>query len=135
MFRASRLAGAIGLAGLMISGCFSAAPEMELPASLRLAIGQRGAAGGLRVTFREVVSDSRCPLNANCIWAGEAVVGITLAARGRSGDFELALYDASRRVAAFGDYRVEFKALAPLPVAGQTTPRSDIRATFEVREE
>ena len=34
--------------------------------------------GGLKVTFDRVVSDSRCPIDAICVWAGEAVIALKL---------------------------------------------------------
>ncbi|MEH6406124.1 MAG: hypothetical protein V7767_02495 [Leeuwenhoekiella sp.] len=34
--------------------------------------------GEISLKFKEVVSDSRCPSDVNCIWAGEAVVRVEL---------------------------------------------------------
>ena len=43
-----------------------------------LALGQTATLDGLTVTFSDVVTDSRCPTNAECVWAGEAVVTVAL---------------------------------------------------------
>ena len=37
-------------------------------------LGEATRVGTLVVTPRSVVEDSRCPINARCIWAGRAVV-------------------------------------------------------------
>jgi hypothetical protein len=38
-------------------------------------------AGGLRVAFTSLISDSRCPRGVTCIQAGEAVVALTCSSR------------------------------------------------------
>jgi len=60
---------------LAISGCSEPAiDEVTLDTEFTLSVGQSvSVAGeGLQLTFVEVVSDSRCPSGATCIWAGEA---------------------------------------------------------------
>ena len=37
-------------------------------------LGEPTRVGSLVVTPRRVVEDSRCPINARCVWAGRAVV-------------------------------------------------------------
>ena len=39
--------------------------------------------GGVEVTFEKVISDSRCPKNTNCIWAGEAKVLLAVSRGGK----------------------------------------------------
>ena len=34
--------------------------------------------GDFAIKFKEVVTDSRCPSDANCIWAGEAIIKVEL---------------------------------------------------------
>lgn len=61
---------------LALAGC--ASQQAEISASLgqefNLALGQNASINGeqLKVSFIEVVSDSRCPTGATCIWEGEA---------------------------------------------------------------
>ena len=38
--------------------------------------------GGLRVRLARVVSDSRCPVDVNCVWAGNAEVLVEVGGRG-----------------------------------------------------
>ena len=39
-----------------------------------MALGQKVRVGDLAVTPLSVVEDSRCPINARCVWAGRLVV-------------------------------------------------------------
>ena len=48
--------------------------SFSLPQGSAAALGQRVAVGALVVTPQSVVEDSRCPINARCIWAGRLVV-------------------------------------------------------------
>ena len=40
----------------------------------KLPINKTATVSGVNIKFLSVVSDSRCPKNVNCIWAGEVVV-------------------------------------------------------------
>lgn len=59
-----------------LAGCAAPAarPSLPLPEDAdglsRAAIGQTAAVGGPKVTPIAVVEDSRCPMNARCVWAG-----------------------------------------------------------------
>ena len=61
---------------LVLSGCTR--PTGEIKANLgekfSLAIGQVASITGenLKIRFKEVIGDSRCPQGVQCIWAGEA---------------------------------------------------------------
>jgi hypothetical protein len=52
----------------------------ELPVIVDLAAGNRVSLVGQGVTLRfdSVVTDSRCPMGAFCIWAGQAILSFTL---------------------------------------------------------
>jgi len=40
------------------------------------------AGEGLRVTYVRLVADSRCPLDVECIWAGNATIAVSIAHEG-----------------------------------------------------
>lgn len=44
------------------------------PSGSAVALGQKVQVGELTVTPTAVVEDSRCPINARCVWAGRLVV-------------------------------------------------------------
>jgi hypothetical protein len=79
------------LLGALISfaGCAATAParapvevgqEFTLARGESVAIGQQGAS----VAFKDVIEDSRCPMNARCIWEGNARIAVELS-RSRAG--------------------------------------------------
>ena len=61
---------------VLLSGCARQPGEIKavLGEEITLAIGQDASIAGeqFEVRFIEVISDSRCPKGATCIWAGEA---------------------------------------------------------------
>ncbi len=64
------------------------------------------------------VNDSRCPANADCIWAGEVNVGLETVNEGEphAGEFSLTLGDdAAKAVRDLGDYRLTLLAVSPYP--------------------
>lgn len=49
------------------------------------AFGQVATVGGLRVRPVRVVEDSRCPINARCVWAGRMILHVEVEGRGNRG--------------------------------------------------
>lgn len=89
---------------------------------------------GLRVGFRGVLADSRCPAGVQCVWAGDAEVEVELSSV--SGKETVTLHTTlTPRSASHGGLVVRLDALAPQPVAGETIPRAAYRATFTVTRE
>jgi hypothetical protein len=54
-------------------------------------LGERTRAGPLLVRPDKVVEDSRCPMNARCVWAGRVVVRTTVWESGRASSRDLTL--------------------------------------------
>jgi len=100
-----------------------------------LAVGATVTVAGadLVLRFVQVQEDSRCPLDAQCVAAGDATV--RLAARedgGRELPMDLHVYGEAREV-RFGIYWIRLQDLAPLPRAGQPVPPRDYVVTLRVR--
>ena len=70
----------------LLAGCASDRP-VEGPARL----GQIAAVGGPRVRADRVIEDTRCPVDARCVWAGRLIVRITVLGGGWSRQLDLAL--------------------------------------------
>lgn len=88
--------------------------------------------GGLKVTFDRVVSDSRCPLDAICVWAGEAVLALKLA-RGAEAPVERELRaDSASPEISHLEYRIKAIRIAPYPRSNQKTPSEEFVATLSV---
>lgn len=97
---------------------------------VKVGLGQTKTLTGtrLRVKFVEVLEDSRCPEDAECIWAGNAKLKITLSRNGkRSKTFEINTNGTDS--VEFEGYRIELKDLMPKPRAGSGDKKA-YRATF-----
>lgn len=78
-----RSAPALLLAALSLAACDSAAPSL-FPADAQsgevaLALGATASLDGLPLSFDEVLEDSRCPDDAECVWEGRARVELSVA--------------------------------------------------------
>src|SRR4030042_1814520 len=60
---------------LFLPGCATQPPEVQAPLDreFSLAVNQSASITGenLKIQFKEVVADSRCPTGAVCVWRGE----------------------------------------------------------------
>ncbi len=59
------------LATLALAAC---ATVPAAPLSPTAELGQAAAVGSLRVRPLHIVEDSRCPINARCVWAGRLIL-------------------------------------------------------------
>jgi hypothetical protein len=103
------------------------------PANIVIKVGSSTHASGAVVRFQRVVSDSRCPLNAACVWAGDAVAEFAVSGRGLDTRYEMQLNDAAKRTVNHRGIVIEFQSLEPLPVAGEKTDPSAYRARVDIR--
>lgn len=121
-------------AGAPTSPTGAPSPTIGFEQTVTLRPGERMSAGSdLALQFTGVSNDSRCPGDALCISAGEAVAVFeaTVAARGGV-RVELSTLELKRAIDV-GSYRVELRALDPYPFA--SLPRiepGDYRATVRV---
>lgn len=87
---------------------------------------------GLKVTFTELVEDSRCPEGVNCIWAGNGKIKVTLKrGRHKSVSFELNTMTEPKSFTYQG-YDITLVKLAPYPKAGVEIKKRDYVATLKV---
>jgi hypothetical protein len=122
---------AIPMTVLLAAACVGPSTEVPLDQDFELALGRTVAIAGTpyQVTFEAVPEDSRCPIDAVCVWAGNARVSLRLTAEGK--DSSIALNTGSEpRSATAGNLRLELRALAPSPRAATPTPPGDYRATL-----
>lgn len=68
--------------------------------------------------FDGVASDSRCPIDAICVWAGNGEVKISVTEQRRKNNFTLNTLLEPRKF-TFDDFTVELKTLNPLPRSGR----------------
>ncbi|MBI1938016.1 MAG: hypothetical protein HYS25_07805 [Ignavibacteriales bacterium] len=68
----------------------------------------------ITIKFDGVASDSRCPEDAICVWAGNGEVNLTLTSGGKS-EKKIINTTLEPRSISYGDYLIEIKALYPYP--------------------
>lgn len=100
-----------------------------LPEGSSVALMQPVQVGEIVVTPREVVEDSRCPINARCAWAGRLIVRTRIDGAGWRETADITLGET------FGthDFIVALTSAEPGLVAGQETPPDAYRFTYELR--
>jgi len=104
--------------------------------SVSVAVGERVAVGatGVTIEFRAVTEESRCPLNAVCVWEGNGQVELTLASGyGATRDATLNTSLEPRRV-DFAGLRIILSGLAPHPT-GEPIDPADYVATFRIERD
>lgn len=72
------------------------------------------AKSGLKIAFLEVVEDSRCPEDVQCIWAGNAKIKVRVTEKGRSRVLELNSMLPNEN-AEYCAYRFKLSGLLPKP--------------------
>lgn len=86
----------------------------------------------LRIRFDTVRSDSRCPMDAMCVRAGEAVIALTL---GRSGELPVGREldtTAARSSTTFLNFTITLSSLQPYPRSDRQIQPGDYLGTFVV---
>ncbi len=94
---------------------------------------------GVTVRFDKTVEDSRCPIDAECVWAGRAVVEVTFTQGGTSETKSLATGEYSgtaySNTATFGNFTVELLHVLPAPKASHPIAQDEYQLELVVRKE
>lgn len=102
-------------------------PETASPDGIvRAAIGQRVYVDGPNVTPLAVIEDSRCPMNARCIWAGRTRLSVRIELGSRSEIREI----GSDKPIPVADGQLSLVEIQPDAVAGQPVDASAYRFGF-----
>ena len=131
------LAGVALLGGHRVAAAQTARVGREFELKVGRAVTLDG--GGLRVRLARVESDSRCPVEVNCVWAGNAEVVFEVGGRGRSGGTTLRLNtNASPErpgEVRHGRYTLKLVGLAPQPRGNRKIAAGRYAATLLVSKE
>ena len=87
---------------------------------------------GLRMRFDSVRSDSRCPMDALCVWVGDAVVALSLSQSGDQAELELHT-ERGQSETSYAAYSIRLDGLQPYPRSDRRIAPEDYIATFTVR--
>lgn len=91
------------------------------------------AKGGIKLKFIELVDDSRCPTDTNCIWAGNAKIKVRVTRNGRTKVLELNS-NLEPRASTFAGYRFRLVGLTPEPRSNIRIDRNGYVAVIEVKK-
>lgn len=104
-------------------------PPVATTGDVVLGVGQKGSVGDLSIAVNSFVSDSRCPVDVQCIWAGEFKVNVTLASGAGSETRNMSSAEAPY---SFGGYRVSIASAFPAPKSTTKITEDEYRITFHV---
>ena len=123
------------IGALAAAGCFNSrtGPDAVVGKPFDLKAGAVSALpDGTRLRFERVRSDSRCPMDVMCVWAGDATIAVTLIpAKGSTESREIHTQPAGSQI-SYANYTITLTALAPQPRSNQEIPASGYIATFVV---
>lgn len=98
---------------LSLSACATVPPGTD--GITRLAIGQTGSVDGPKLTPLAVLEDSRCPINARCVWAGQVRLRIRVTLGSGSREHEI----VTGTPLQIADGQLELVEVQPGRMAGQ----------------
>lgn len=73
-------------------------------------VGQSVLINGVRVTLNKIVSDSRCPKEVDCVWAGNVVAEVTLQS---NTDKETIQINSDKAPILFDSYKISIANVSP----------------------
>ncbi|NIJ37016.1 hypothetical protein FHR22_001700 [Sphingopyxis panaciterrae] len=122
-----RLAAAALIATLALSACAATGQQTPLPDAGNVALGQRAYADGPIIQPVEVTEDSRCPMNARCVWAGRVKVKMLWwRPTGEKQPFEVTLGEAT----PLADGSITLESVRPDKRTDVTLKPEDYRFSF-----
>jgi hypothetical protein len=123
---------------LMVASCNqNSVRVVDIPANqeFTLKIGEQASVdnGSLFIQFTDVVEDSRCPMNARCIWAGNGKIALEIKKTNSDKVTRTLNTTLEPQSTEYNSYEIQFKLLAPAPVVGSEIRREDYRATLATK--
>ena len=106
----------------------------DLPTDLTLSVGESRTVGTASIQFDGVKSDSRCPGDVQCVWAGNAEIELTVGPTAGEGPAQRLLLNTGiepRSGTALG-LKVTVVELNPAPVS--TRPTKDYQVLLRLEQ-
>jgi hypothetical protein len=123
----TRLAAPVLTALLILSACATTRDPAPLPDASHVALGERAYADGPIVQPVAVLEDSRCPMNARCIWAGRVRVQMLwIRGNGEKQPFEVTLGEPT----PLADGSITLESVRPDKMTNVELKPADYRFSF-----
>ncbi len=88
----------------------------------------------ISIVLDSVINESRCPLDAECIWAGNAAVRFIYSSPEKKVQFVLNTISSFRTDSLIDGYRIKLNSLTPYPKLGIHIKQTDYKAEIEVKK-
>jgi hypothetical protein len=136
MRKMTRVFASTVLLALASAACAGPSEPADVPVGqqFELAAGESARAGTNPVTVRfvSVPQDSRCPVDVQCVTAGDATVRLELSGGGGATTTAELHTNAEPRSAPQGSYEVELLDLRPAPRSTRPTAPGDYVAVLRI---
>ena len=114
-------------AALVLTACVTTGRQSPFPDGSNVALGQRAMVDGPIIQPVKVLEDSRCPMNARCIWAGRVRVKMLWhRPTGEKQPFEVTLGEPAR----LADGTITLESVRPEKRTEATIKPQDYRFSF-----
>lgn len=122
-----RLAASSLVAALAVSACAATGQQTPLQDGSNVALGQKAYVDGPIVQPVAVMEDSRCPMNARCVWAGRLRVKMLwIRGNGEKQPFEVTLGEST----PLADGSITLESVRPDKVTNIVLKPADYRFSF-----
>lgn len=105
--------------------------QQELGRSFSMKVGESITVGELRLTFRAVEGDSRCPTDVVCVWAGDAEIALKIEQANRAAVAALHTMLEPKKT-EWNGYTISLVSLTPVRRAADAVNPEDYRAEVVV---
>lgn len=96
--------------------------RVELGREFEVGYGKTVLIEDIAIEFTAVVEESRCPIDAVCVWGGNARILVTANRGNTTRVLELGLWPQSATMVVFEGRVIEFRELHPYPASVITQP-------------
>lgn len=124
---------------LILTLCFAgfvstATAQAKEKQEIKMLVGtkKKASRSKLTVKFLSVVEDSRCPEDANCVWAGNAKIKISVKSADQPEEFFELNTNTGATGTTYGRYAVYLTELTPIFNGDPKTSRIAYKATFSI---
>jgi len=105
--------------------------QRELGRAFAMKIGESIQLNDLKLTFRSVEGDSRCPIDAVCVWAGDAEIALRIEQNGKAAVAALHTTLEPKKT-DWNGYTIALVSVTPAPRASEPVKKEDYRAEILV---
>lgn len=117
------------LLALLLNACEFNENDIELGKEFQLKLGKTYEFMDCELTLTDI-KDSRCPLNVNCVWEGEASLTFKLEKEDSDSSFTISTQDKIDYT--FSNYALKVLEVAPHPSSTDEIDKEDYRISVRI---